>query len=386
MSLTDLQKKLQKRREENRFRSLQTVLKTNSAARIELNRNEFIHFGNNDYLGLSNHPLIRERSMDYTRRFGTSSSSSRLIAGSLKIHEDLEKKLAGLYRSESVLLFNTGFQANSTILPALTTKGDWILADKRSHNSLIQGGRLSRAEFFRYRHNDLNHLEFFLKKSLKKSAKTVWVVSESLFSMDGDQAPLGEMIQLTKKYGAKLYVDDAHAIGVLGSKGLGICRDFEGIDVLVGTFGKAAGAFGAFAAFSTEMSDALINFGNGFIYSTSLPPAVIGAVDAAFDLIPEMNRQREQLRENSLLLSSILQKKGFGNASSSHIIPIIAGSDAAAVALSGHLFKNGIFATAIRPPTVPEGESRIRFSVTSDHIKDDFLKLEKILNRDFEKN
>lgn len=367
---------LEERSSLNRLRSLVPSKKSVDSSRIVREGRTFINFSSNDYLGLSSHPKIIQGSVEYTQKFGTGSSSSRLITGSMDYHHQTEEKIASLFGRERSLLYNSGFQANATILPSITQKEDWIIADKQCHNSMLRGCLSSPASFYRYQHNDLNHLETFLKRYEKDQTGQCWIVTESLFSMDGDLAPLEELIELAQKYGAKLYVDDAHAFGVYGRSGLGLTTDLFDIDIVIGTFGKAAGSFGAYVLCSNVIADSLINFSTGFIYTTALPPSVVGSIDAAFDLIPTMDEERKHLHLLSQQLRTQLKKGGIEiGKGDSHIIPIILGSDNVALELSQRLKENDIIATAIRPPTVPENQSRIRISLTVDHTEEQILKL-----------
>lgn len=373
-----LQKKLEKRQSEHRYRTLTDLDSVESSRIVRIDGKEYLNFSSNDYLNLSNHPALKNKSIEYVEKFGASSSSSRLITGSLKIHKELENRLASLYQKEGTLLFSTGFQANSTILPSITEKGDTIIADQLCHNSILTGCLASKAGFYRFRHNDLDHLETFLKRKSGENSSEIWIITESLFSMDGDRAPLDEIIQLAKKYGAKLYVDDAHAFGVYGEHGLGYGEDFKEIDLLIGTFGKAAGAFGAFVASNDIIIQTLINYCSGFIYSTAPPPAIVGAIDAAFDLIPGMEKERNHLHEVCSFLHQKLKENDFETSDEpSHILPIIEGDDEAVLKKSKELKESGLIVTAIRPPTVPENRSRFRISLTAAHQKSD---CEKLLN------
>lgn len=374
-----LQKKMELRRSEHRYRSLHKIDTVESSRLVTIDGKNYLNFSSNDYLNLSNHPALKERSIEYTNQFGTSSSSSRLITGTLRIHEEVEEKLASLYQKDDALLFSTGFQANSTILPAITEKQDIIIADQLCHNSIITGALSSKAGFYRFKHNDLDHLETFLKRK-SDAISEVWIVTESLFSMDGDRAPLDEIIQLAKKYGAKLYVDDAHAFGVCGDSGLGYGSDYPEIDLLIGTFGKAAGSFGAFVASSQTVTEALINYCSGFIYSTAPPPSVVGSIDAALDLIPKMNDERIHLHQLSNYLHQELKKNGLETSQEpSHILPVIEGDEKNVLKKSKILKENGLIVTAIRPPTVPENRSRFRISLSAVHQKSDCKKLVELL-------
>ncbi|MDX1640778.1 MAG: 8-amino-7-oxononanoate synthase [Balneolaceae bacterium] len=376
---TRLEKRLEKRKVEHRYRSLETIEEIQSSRSVQIEGVEYLNFSSNDYLNLSGHPSLKERSAEYAKRFGASSSSSRLITGTLKIHRDLEERIAEIYRKEGALLFSTGFQANSTILPAITKKKDIILADALCHNSILTGCLASKASLYRFRHNDLEHLETFLKRQESKSG-IVWIVTESLFSMDGDLAPLDDIIKLASAYGAKLYVDDAHAFGVNGKNGYGFGVEHPEIDLLLGTFGKAGGSFGAFVASSSVIVDSLINYCNGFIYTTAPPPSVIGSIQAALDLIPKMKSERDHLRELTKYLHTLLLQEGLSTSDEpSHILPIIMESEEIVLEQSRKLKDHGIIATAIRPPTVPEDSCRFRISLTTAHQKSDCDQLMSVI-------
>jgi len=367
---------LKERSSLNRLRSLAPSQKSVRSSQLVRNGRTFINFSSNDYLGLSTHPDLVQRSVEYTQAYGTGSSSSRLITGSMDYHRQTEEKIASLYGRKRALLYNSGFQANATILPAITQKSDWIIADKQCHNSMLTGCLASQGSFYRYKHNDLDHLETFLKRFDEEGTGQCWIVTESLFSMSGDIAPLDDIIVLAQKYGAKLYVDDAHAFGVYGRSGLGLTIDLFEIDVVIGTFGKSAGSFGAYVLCNNIIADSLINFSNGFIYTTALPPAVVGSIDAAFDLIPTMNKERKHLLDLSHQLRNQLKKMNMSLINGdSHIIPVLLKTDTEALDMAQKLEDNDIIATAIRPPTVPENQSRIRISLTADHTEEQILKL-----------
>lgn len=376
-----LREQLNQRKLENRFRNLQPVSEFPSTAYIQIEGKNYLNFSSNDYLGLSNHPLLKKRSSDYTHKFGTSSSSSRLITGTMEIHSSLEEKLAGFYDSGRCLLYSTGFQANSTIFPAITSSDDFILADKRCHNSILTGALASKASFTRFRHNDLDHLESLLVKSRSSHTGMIWIATESIFSMNGDIAPLQELIDLAKKYSASLYVDDAHAIGLYGPNGMGLTEKLGSeIDIIVGTFGKAVGSFGAFVACNHVIADTLINYSNGFIYTTSLPPAVVGAIDAAYELIPKMESERIHLKKLAIKVHQIIIDSGFKTSeTATHIVPVIIGDEKLTLNLADMLRKKFIWTVAIRPPTVPDGNSQIRLSLTADHSLENLELLKKEL-------
>ncbi len=335
---------------------------------------KFINFCSNDYLGLSGHPELINRSNHYTMTYGTSSSASRLVSGSLEIHHRLENKIASLFDSESALLFGNGYIANSTLLPALTDRRDLILADKQCHNSIIQGSITSRADFRRFHHNDLNHLEELLGQFNYHESNNCWVITESLFSMSGDLAPLDEIVELCIKYNAFLMVDDAHAFGVFGENGLGLAGSREDIDIVLGTMGKAGGCYGAFVLSSSILRDYLINYCSGLIYTTSPPPGNIGAMDAAIDLIPGMRSERNTLFENIDYLTDRLKESDLKTGDHrTHIIPVYVKDEKHAIELSGRLFEKNLFVQAIRPPTVKK--SLLRISLSALHSKRDIDRL-----------
>ena len=376
--LSFLRAALDQRVEEGRLRGLRAYEPDLAAPYVQLNNKKLINFCSNDYLGLTTHPEVIDRSVFYIKKYGAGSGASRLVSGTLTIHEQLEKKLVNTFEVEAVLLFNSGFQANISLLPALVDRNSLILADRKSHNSLLQGALLSNAELKRFRHNDYGHLEELLIKSKKGDYNRVWIVSETVFSMDGDQSEVDKLIYLANKYDALLYSDDAHALGVLGPKGLGLNYKKEDITLSMGTFGKAFGSFGAFVGCSKLMKKYLVNFCSGFIYTTALPPGVMGAIDAALDLIPRMETERKILLENVRYLKSSLTKLGYNlGTSASQIIPVIIGSENETVDLSNYLETKGFWASSIRPPTVEKGASRVRLTLTAKHTKtqiDDLIK------------
>ncbi len=370
---------LQLRKEKEQFRSLTSVEPVFGTSRVICKGKELINFCSNDYLGLSSHPKVIERSREYLEQYGTGSGASRLVSGTLSIHNELEEKLAEMFQNEAVLLFNSGFQANVSVIPALADRNSLILMDKNCHNSLIQGATLSRAMVRRFQHNDVNHLEKHLQKSESESFNRILIVSETVFSMDGDRNNLKRLISLSEQFGAMLYSDDAHALGVLGKKGLGL--NFQKpIDINLGAFGKGFGGFGAFVGCSKEMKEYLINFSSGFIYSTALPPAAIGALDAALELIPEMDDERKKLHKKVHFFKDELHQLGYNTGTSdSQIVPILIGSEQQAIELSKKLEKNGLWVSAIRPPTVEQGASRLRITITAKHSYSEIDQLLSVL-------
>lgn len=342
---------------------------------IEVNGRRMLNFCSNDYLGLSKHPLLHQRAVEFMDLYGSGSTASRLVCGTYECMDQLEKKIAAFKGSETALILNSGYQTNVTLLPALADRETLILSDELNHNSIIQGSLLARCHVQRFRHNNPDHLRELLGNAAdNKTTSRILIITESVFSMDGDQSDIDTLINLADEFQALLIVDEAHATGVLGPNGKGLTFQKE-VDLKMGTFGKGAGSFGAYIACSKEIRDYLINFCYGFIYTTALPPSIIGSVDASLELIPEMDRQRQELLEKADLFRDAMHKLGLNTgASTTQIIPVIIGDERETVALSAWLEKNGILATAFRTPTVEPGEARIRFSFSSlhklEHIED----------------
>ncbi|MDP6685775.1 MAG: 8-amino-7-oxononanoate synthase, partial [Candidatus Omnitrophota bacterium] len=294
---------------------------------IRFNNKDYIDFCSNDYLGLSEHPNLIDASIKAAQRFGTSSSASRLLSGDLKIHHSLEGKIAEFKGKDSALVFNSGYQANIGIISSLYKKGDVIFSDRLNHASIIDAIMLSKAKLLRFNHNDLNHLEMLLKKE-RQRFKNSLIVTETVFSMDGDAAPLRGLVDLKEKYDCEIMVDEAHATGIFGQNGSGIVEK-EGltnqVDFIMGTFSKALGGFGAYLACSKRIKEFLINTCRSFIYSTALPPSVIAANLASLDLVAEEPFRRNTLLANAEYFRKELVRIGFKTRGLSQIIPIIVG-------------------------------------------------------------
>ena len=352
---------LKERKEKGLFRTLQPA-SHRKEGKIYIKNKEYIDFSSNDYLGLSDHPAIKEASRKTTEKYGTGSSASRLLSGNFQIHHELEEKIASFKGTQAGLVFNSGYQANIGLISAICQKGDAIFADRLSHASIIDGILLSGAKLFRFRHNDMNHLESLLKKERTKFHEAL-IITESVFSMDGDRAPLEEIAELKKRYNCKLMIDEAHATGVF--------REREAdADLLMGTFSKALGSFGAYVCCSSQMKEYLINTARSFIYSTALPPGVIAANLASLEVAGKESFRSKALLENSDYLRAQLIKKGFNVKGSSQIIPLILGDNDKTVKVARALQDRGYWVLPIRTPTVPRGEARLRFSLTYHHKKD----------------
>ncbi|NJO81076.1 MAG: 8-amino-7-oxononanoate synthase [Cyanobacteria bacterium RM1_2_2] len=360
---------LARRTENQQLRSLQPVEPIDAVQVIQHGCRQ-INFSSNDYLGLAKHPALIAAAQQYTAHYGTSASASRLVTGTYEIHQQLEAKLAAACGQEAALLFSSGFQANSTVLPALLNRHAVVLCDRLVHSSLIQGILASDARLIRYGHGNLRQLEHHLEAVSSASYSRILIVTETVFSMDGDQTDVSALIQLAQRYNAILYLDDAHGLGVLGQGGMGLAAH-QSVDLTVGTFGKAFGAFGAFVACSQKLRDYLINCCPGFIYTTALPPAVLGSIDAALSLMPQLEAERQKLMQQAETLRTQLQQMGFDTgASTTQIIPLIVGAEDKTLRLSQWLATQGILATAIRPPTVAPGTARIRLALSACHTPD----------------
>ena len=348
------------------------IIESYQGAIITINRRRMLLMCSNDYLGLSQHPALKEAAVAAMERYGFGSGASRLVSGTSLIHEELEHKLTEFKKTEATILFNSGYAANTGVIPALAEKGDVIFSDRLNHASIIDGCRLSRASIRVYGHKDMNHLETLLKDHGHHSRKLI--ITDGVFSMDGDIAPLPDLVELAEKYNALLMVDDAHATGVLGKGGRGTVEHFgmEGrIPIQMGTLGKAFGSYGAYVSGSRDLIRFLINRTRSYIYSTALPPVVCAASLAALKIIKNDTARRERLWRNRERFATGLKslKIECGN-SETPILPLMIGDTERAIKIGARLLESGIFVAAIRPPTVPEGTSRIRTTLMagfSDH-------------------
>lgn len=334
-----------------------------------------INFSSNDYLDLSRDRRLKNAANLAIERLGCGSSASRLMSGHLEMHEELESDLSRMMGAEAALVFGSGYLTNLGVLTSIAHRGDEIFADRLNHASLIDGARLSRAHISPYRHRDLDHLNELLKAS-KTSGRRV-IVSDSVFSMDGDIAPLAELAELARRYESLLVIDEAHAIGVMGKNGGGVCR-IEGNevrpDIVIGTLSKALGGYGGFAACSKSVRNFLINNARSFIYSTGLPPACLGSGREAVAIIESNPDLGETLLKRTRFFRDLLVGAGLNVPQvQSPILPIIVGSNEKAVLFSQLLLEQGLLVRAIRPPTVPAGGSRVRLSLTLA-LNDDTLR------------
>lgn len=354
----DYKRILEELKSHSHFRNLKNFEKKDEKY-IYYKGKKLLNLSSNNYLNIADNQAITQEFLDNVgNRYSFGSASARLLTGTLPVYQELEELLSSLYGKESALLYNSGYHANVGISSALNQKGDVVFSDKLNHASIIDGMRLSDGKFFRFPHNDMHALEKLLERE-RKNFNNAFIITESVFSMDGDIEYLKKIVELKKKYNCIMIIDEAHAFGVFGEKGLGVAEELgiiEDVDLLVGTFGKAIGSMGAFVTGSKTMIDFLINKSRSFIFSTALPP-----INIAFSkwIIETQISKTAQKRKNMLNLA-----KKFG--SQSHIIPVVIGENKDTVDLCEVLFHNGYFTLPIRPPTVPVGTSRLRLSLTAD--------------------
>jgi 8-amino-7-oxononanoate synthase len=330
----------------------------------------------NNYLGLSSHPQVKEAAVQAIQKWGCGSGASRLICGNLPLHEVLENSLSTFKTTEAALLYNSGYTANGGILSALVSRGDFVFSDELNHASVVDGCRLSRASVLVFPHNDLDALEDKLRRaSCTHPARKKLIVVDGVFSMDGDLAPLPELVNLAEKHESLLMVDEAHATGVLGPGGRGAIALFgleKRIPIIMGTLGKALGSLGGFVAGSRELVEFLINTSRSFIFTTALPPSVVAAAIAALDVLNRNPSLPLRVQENASYLRRSLNELGYNTLNSqTQIIPVVIGDAFRTLEMSRFLLKEGVLATPIRPPTVPEGTCRIRITVMATHTQQD---------------
>jgi 8-amino-7-oxononanoate synthase len=350
--------------------------------RVTLDGAEVLLLCSNNYLGLADHPRVRQAAADAAERFGAGAGASRLISGNMTLHGKLERRLADFTGYEAALLFGSGYLANLGTVAALAGRGGVVFSDELNHASLIDGCRISRAERFVYRHGDLEHLAWGLRKAGDRASL---IVTDAVFSMDGDVAPIVGLHDLARRHGSRLLVDEAHATGVFGPAGRGVVASagLAGeIDVVVGTLGKTLGSYGAYACASAEMIELLVNVARPFIFSTALPPPSVGAAIAALALLQSQPGMVAQLRRNATTLRAALAEEGLDTGHSrSQIVPVVVGDSEVAMALCERALEDRVFAQAIRPPTVPPGTSRLRLSVMANHSPRDLCAAAGVIAR-----
>ena len=384
-TIEQMQQELQELKEKSNLRKLPAI--THKGRNVIVDGQRMLNLSSNDYLGLANDRKLRQefRETLTTETFLPTSSSSRLLTGNFSIYDRLEQQLADSFGTEAALTFNSGYHANTGILPAVSNTHTLILADKLVHASLIDGIRLSAAKCIRYRHNEYNQLERLLQVNHSEYERII-VVTESIFSMDGDEADLRELVRLKKQYpNVLLYVDEAHAFGVRGQRGLGCAEEqdcINDIDFLVGTFGKALASAGAYIVCRKVIREYLINKMRTFIFTTALPPVTVQWTSFMLERLAGFRQRREALRFLSNQLREVLKNKGYDCPSTSHIVPLITGESCVAIRKAEELQRKGFYALPVRPPTVPEGTSRIRFSLTAEIRESEMEKLINEISKD----
>ncbi|RNC71368.1 MAG: 8-amino-7-oxononanoate synthase [Desulfuromonadales bacterium] len=371
-------------RDRGLYRSMRRIAGP-QGGRVVLDGREVLLLCSNNYLGLADHPALKAAAVKAVERFGAGSGASRLVSGTMELHEALEERIARFKGTGAAVIFNSGFAANSGIIPALVAKGDLVFSDRLNHASIVDGCLLSRATMVRYPHNDMAALRRLLEKHPTDGRRLI--VTDGVFSMDGDMAPLRELVALKDEFRALLMVDDAHGTGVLGATGRGSaehCGVMAGIDIHMGTLGKALGSFGAYAAASREIVEYLVNRARSFIFSTSLPPAVLAASLAAIDLVDshEGSALRDRLALNAAFFRDALKSAGFDvMGSETQIVPAFVGEAEQTMTFTQRLLEEGIFVQGIRPPTVPAGTCRLRCTLMASHDEVDLARAVEAMAR-----
>jgi 8-amino-7-oxononanoate synthase len=334
----------------------------------------------NNYLGLADHPRVRDAAADAAMRWGAGAGASRLVSGTMRIHQRLERRLAGFKGTEAALLFGSGYLANMGLIGALAGEGEVVFSDELNHASIIDGCRLARAETFVYEHCDVEHLEWGLRRVEGRGSL---IVTDGVFSMDGDVAPLEEIAELAQRWNVRIVVDEAHGTGTLGPGGRGACHEAgvaDEIDVIVGTLGKSLGSYGAYVCCERQMADYLVNTARTLIFSTAPPPPAVAGGLAALELLMEEPERVAKLRARGQVLRQALLDEGCDvGDSETHIMPLILGEPETANAVCADALEAGVFAQAIRPPTVPEGTSRLRIAVMATHRESELRSAAKVL-------
>ena len=377
--MSDLADRLDELRERGLHRRLR-MISGPQGPRVLLDGRPVLLLCSNNYLGLADHPLVREAAAEAAMRWGAGAGASRLISGNMKLHRRLEERLAAFKDQEAALLFGSGYLANIGAIAALARNGEVVFSDQLNHASIIDGCRLSRAETFAYRHADLDHLEWGLRKAEGRGSL---IVSDGVFSMDGDVAPIEGLVRLAHRYDCRLMIDEAHATGAIGPGGRGSVAAAglsDQVDVVVGTLGKALGSYGAYVCGSRVLVDYLINVARPFIFSTAPPPPSVAAADAALEVLISNPHRVERLGANAKVMREALLAEGLPLApSETQIVPVMVGDPEVTVQLSELALERGVFAQGIRPPTVPEGTSRLRLATMATHRGSELVRAAKVL-------
>jgi glycine C-acetyltransferase len=356
------------------------ILESPAGGRVKMNGKEVINLASNNYLGLANHPKVRQAALDAIEKWGVGAGAVRWIGGTMSVHQELEERLAAFKHTEAVLVFTGGFTANSGCIPAVLTKEDVVISDELNHASIIDGVRLSvaaykKSEGWVYGHKDMNQLEECLKRANEKGFAKKLIITDGVFSMDGDIAPLPDIVALAEKYDAVVMVDDAHASGVLGEKGAGTASHFDlygRVDIQLGTLSKALGVMGGYIAGSANLKDWLINRGRPYLFSTGHPPMVAAALIAALDIMENDPTPMERLWANTKWWKEALAAEGFDTmGSETPITPVYVGDEGDAQRMERMLWDEGVYALSILYPTVARGKARIRTMPSAAHTQSD---------------
>jgi len=369
--MSDVAERLRELRASGLHRRLRLIEGTRGP-RVQLDGRDVLLLCSNDYLGLAGHPWVREAAAEAALAWGAGAGASRLISGNMEPHLQLEQRLAAFKGYAAGLLFGSGYLANLGVISALAGRGSVVFSDELNHASIVDGCRLARAEVFIYRHRDVEHLAWGLERFGERAGA---IVTDGVFSMDGHVAPLADLARLAREHGCRLMVDEAHATGALGPGGRGSVAAAglsDEVDLVVGTLGKALGSYGAYVCTSAELCDYLLNTARSFIFSTALPPPALGAALAALELLEAEPQRVRRLNANAAVLREGLRAEGLAaGGGASQIVPLAVGAADTAMALCERLLERGVFAQGIRPPTVPSGSSRLRFSAMATHDEDD---------------
>lgn len=378
--LNYLKDKIQELKDDGVYRDL-PVLETPNEAEIMLDGKKVINLSSNNYLGFANHPRMKKAAIEAVEKYGVGSGAVRTIVGNMDLHEELEKTLAEFKKEEAAFIYQSGFNANAGTIQAITDKGDLIISDELNHASIIDGVRLSRADKAIFKHSDMEDLERILKES-KGKYNNILIITDGVFSMDGDIAKLPEIVDLAEEYGAMTYVDDAHGSGVLGKSGRGTVDHFGlngKVDFVMGTLSKGIGVIGGYVAGSQTMYDWLNHRARPVLFSTSLPPAVVAPIHEAIKMLMESEEYTDKLWENAKYFKEKLGSLGFDTGESeTPITPVIVGDEAKTMEFSKQLLENGVFVSGIIFPTVPRGTGRVRCMVTASHTKEQLDKAVEI--------
>lgn len=378
-----LQDQVQELKDQGVYRVL-PVLESANEPEVILNGKKVINLSSNNYLGFANHPKLKQAAIEAVEKYGVGSGAVRTIIGNMDIHENLEVKLAEFKREEAVMVFQSGFNCNAGTIQAITNKGDLIISDELNHASIIDGVRLSRADKAVYKHSDMEDLERVLKEK-RGNFENCLIITDGVFSMDGDIAKLPEIVELAEKYNCMTYVDDAHGSGVLGESGRGTVDHFHlhgRVDFTIGTLSKAIGVIGGYVAGSKVMKEWLLHRGRPLLFSTSLPPAAVGAITEAVNLLTTTTEYTDRLWHNARYFKAALGKLGFNTgASETPITPVIIGDEAKTVAFSKRMLELGVFVSPIVFPTVPKGTGRVRCMVTAAHTEDQLSKAVEVFEK-----